>query len=93
MGSEALQQAVGVGSGIIFGSGLVLFITKQYIVKVDLLIKEVASLAASFDAWKIVPEQNRVEIKDHERRITLAEPKIARAHDRLDNIGMGRMTS
>jgi len=32
------------------------------------------------------------DIKDHEKRLTLAEPKIARAHERLDTLNKGSLS-
>lgn len=86
MDSEVIQQAVGIGGGIIGGGSLVIWFAKRYIAKVDDLVKVVYSLAASFDAWKRMPEQNRIEIKCHEKRITIMEPKVSRAHERLDEL-------
>ena len=86
MESEILQQAVGVGGGIIGGGALVVWFMKQYIQKVDRLVKGFAALAASFDAWKEVNKENKNDIRQHERRLTLIEPKLSRAHERIDEL-------
>ena len=86
MSNEIIQQAVGVGGGIIGGGTLVLWMAKRYISKVDDLIKVVYTLAASFEAWKRVPEENRLDIKLHDRKITMVEASAKRSHERIDEM-------
>jgi len=81
-----IGAAVGVGGGIVGGGSLVVWLGKRYISKVDRLIRGFSALAASFDAWKEVNSENRKDIKDHEKRITILEPKVSRAHQRLDEM-------
>ena len=83
---ETALTAVGVGGGVIGGGAFVGWLMKRYIMKVDNLVKGFAALASSFDAWKEVNRENKVDIKDHEKRLTILEPKIQRAHERLDSI-------
>jgi hypothetical protein len=86
MENEVIQQAIGVGGGIIGGGSLVMWLAKRYISKVDELVKVVYTLAAGFDAWKSVNLENKNDIKLHEHRITIIEPAVARAHERLDEL-------
>jgi len=86
MDVETLKTAAGVAGGAIGGGSLVVWFVKRYVAKIDDLVKVVYTLAASFDAWKRVPEENRIEIKGHEKRITILEPKVQRAHERIDDM-------
>ena len=84
MDVETIKTAAGVAGGAIGGGSLVVWFAKRYIAKVDDLIKVVYTLAASFEAWKRVPEENRREIKDHEKRIVMCEASTKRSHERID---------
>jgi hypothetical protein len=78
--NEVIQQALSVGLGVVGGGAMVSWMVKRYVAKVDDLIVAVTRLDATVKA----NENIKADIKDHERRITILEPKVQRAHERLD---------
>ena len=84
MADDIINQAIGIGSGVVGGGAFVAWMVKRYVVKVDDLVKGFYTLAASFDAWKRAPEENRKDIKDHEKRLVMCEASTKRAHERID---------
>ena len=80
MENEVVQQALSVGLGIVGGGAMVSWMVKRYIAKVDDLIIAVTRLDATVKA----NESMKDDVRDHERRITILEPKVSRAHERLD---------
>ena len=82
MANEIIQQALSIGLGVAGGGMFVTWLAKSYISKVDHLIVAVTRLEATVKANETMKD----DVRQHERRITLIEPKISRAHERLDEM-------
>lgn len=78
--SQVVQSALSIGLGVAGGGFFVSWLVRRYIVKVDDLILAVGKLEATVEANNTLKD----DIKDHERRITILEPKVSRAHERID---------
>ena len=79
---SSIQTAVSAGAGIIGGGSFVMWLFKSYIGKVDKLLIAVAKLEATVAANNHIKN----DVRDHEKRISILEPKVSRAHERLDQI-------
>lgn len=80
MAADLITTAVSAGGGVVVGSSFMAWLFKSYIGKVDKLIVAVTRLEATVKA----NDSMKDDIKDHEKRITILEPKVSRAHERID---------
>ena len=80
MAADLITTAVSAGGGVVVGSSFMAWLFKSYIGKVDKLIVAVTRLEATVKA----NESMKDDVKDHERRITLIEPKLSRAWEEID---------
>jgi outer membrane murein-binding lipoprotein Lpp len=78
--NEVIQSALSIGLGVAGGGAFVSWLVRSYIAKVDKLIIAVTRLEATVRANESMKE----DVKDHEKRITILEPKVKRAHERID---------
>jgi hypothetical protein len=75
-----LGTIIGAGGGTLIGGGLTAWLFKSYLGKVDELIKSVVRLETTVKLNETMKE----DVKNHEIRLTIIEPKLARAHERID---------
>jgi len=83
---QVIQQALSIGLGIAGGGFFVSWLVRRYIAKVDDLVVAVTRLEATVKA----NESMKADIKDHEKRITILEPKVSRAHERIDEFNASK---
>ena len=77
---QVIQSALSIGLGVAGGGAFVTWLAKSYIAKVDKLIVAVTRLEATVKANESMKE----DVRNHERRITLIEPKLSRAWEEID---------
>jgi len=78
--NETLTIISAAGGGTVLGGGLVGWLFKSYIGKVDKLIETVVELKTTIK----LNETLKSEVKDHEKRLNLLEPKVDRAWEKID---------